>query len=205
MRTSNAECGATVASAANPASGEKAATDEKRKGATDSLPPQAADALALPDAIRLRPIADADLPFLERVYASTRTTELAQTDWSEEQKASFLGFQFRAQHQHYLAHYHGALYFVVEQAGVPVGRLYLHWRADDLRIMEIALLPEARGQALGRTLLAALMARAALDGRSVSIHVEQMNPAMRLYLRLGFRKIGEHGIYHLMEWRPDAS
>jgi ribosomal protein S18 acetylase RimI-like enzyme len=161
-------------------------------------------ALDLPDDIRLRRISDADLPFLERVYASTRTAELAQTDWSDEQKAGFLGLQFRAQHQHYLAHYHGAQYFVVEHAGVPVGRLYLHWRAGELRIMDIALLPEARGQALGGTLLAALMARAVAVGKSVSIHVEQMNPAMRLYLRLGFERVGEHGIYHLMEWRSDA-
>lgn len=163
------------------------------------------DAPPLSDDLVLRPMIDADLPFLERVYASTRAEELAQTDWSEAQKATFLSFQFQAQHQHYTTHYHDAQFFVIERAGVAVGRLYLHWRKDELRIVDIALLPEARGQGLGGVLLGNLMTRAETEGKSVSIHVEQMNPAMRLYVRLGFERIGEHGIYHLMEWRPDAA
>lgn len=161
--------------------------------------------LTLPAGLQLRTIDDADLPFLERVYASTRTEELAQTDWDEAQIAAFLRFQFNAQHQHYTTHYHDAQFCVIEQAGNPVGRLYLHWRRDELRIVDIALLPDARGHGWGSDLLEALMQRASAEGKSVSIHVEQMNPAMRLYQRLGFQRIGEHGVYHLMQWRPDAS
>jgi ribosomal protein S18 acetylase RimI-like enzyme len=104
-------------------------------------------------------------------------------------------------HQHYSTHDHDAQFLVIERAGPPVGRLYLHWRDGELRIVDVALLPDARGQGLGGALLVALMARAALEGRSVNIHVEQMNPAMRLYQRLGFSKIGEHGIHHLMRWQ----
>lgn len=160
--------------------------------------------LALPEGVQLRPITDADLGFLERVYASTRTQELAQTDWSDRQKSDFIAFQFRAQHQHYATHYRDAGLSVVERDGVAVGRLYLHWRRGELRIVDITLLPEARGSGLGSALLQALMAHAEAQACSVSIHVEQMNPAMRLYLRLGFRKVGEHGIYHLMQWSTNA-
>jgi ribosomal protein S18 acetylase RimI-like enzyme len=163
------------------------------------------DAAVLPAGVSLRSMTDADLPFLERVYGSTREAELAQTDWSDVQKAQFIAFQFHAQHQHYTTHYHGAQFFVIERDGIPVGRLYLHWREDELRIVDIALLPDARGAGIGGSLLGALMAQAAAQGKGVSIHVEQMNPAMRLYERLGFRRIGEHGIYHLMQWRPDAA
>ncbi len=160
--------------------------------------------LTLPNHVRLRPTTDADLPFLERVYASTRVEELAQTDWSDEQKAAFISSQFRAQHQHYSTHYIDAEFFVIEHAEVTVGRLYLHWRRDELRIVDIALLPVARGSGLGGELLRALIAKAASQEKAVSIHVEQMNPAMRLYQRLGFRKIGEHGIYHLMQREADG-
>lgn len=160
--------------------------------------------LSLPPGIDLRPIIDADLPLLERIYGSTRVEELAQTDWDDAQKAAFIAFQFQAQHQHYTTHYHDAQFHVIERDGVAVGRLYLHWRERELRIVDIALLPHARGQGLGGALLGALMAAAADVGKSVSIHVEQMNPAMSLYLRLGFRRIGEHGVYHLMEWSPDG-
>ena len=158
--------------------------------------------LALPDGVALRPVGDADLTLLERIYASTRIEELAQTDWSEAQKAGFIAFQFRAQHQHYAEHYADADFLVIERDHRPVGRLYLHWRKDELRIVDIALLPDARGQGTGGALLRALMEAAAARGQGVSIHVEQMNPAMTLYRRLGFEKAGEHGIYHRMEWRP---
>ena len=164
----------------------------------------ARELLALPDGVHLRPITEADLPFLERVYASTRTDELAQTDWSESQKQAFLSFQFRAQHHHYTTQYDHPELLVIERNGVAVGRLYLHRRPGDLRIVDIALLPEARGTGLGHALLESLQKLADGEGRTVSIHVEQMNPAMRLYERLGFRKTGEHGVYHLMEWSADA-
>jgi ribosomal protein S18 acetylase RimI-like enzyme len=161
--------------------------------------------LRLPDDIDLRPIEDADLPFLERVYAGTRIEELAQTDWSDAQKAAFIGFQFKAQHAHYSAHYADADLLVIERAGCAVGRLYLHWRPTELRIVDIALLPAARGAGTGEALLRALLEAAAAKGKSVSIHVEQTNRAMGFYRRLGFHRVGEHGVYHLLEWRPDAA
>ncbi|MEZ5546005.1 MAG: GNAT family N-acetyltransferase [Lysobacteraceae bacterium] len=166
------------------------------------MPPESGASLLLPAGVELRPIVETDLPLLERIYASTRTEELAQTDWSEAQKAMFIAFQFQAQHQHYTMHYRNAQFFVIERDGVAVGRLYLHWREQELRIVDIALLPQARGQGLGGALLDALMAAAAAADKAVSIHVEQMNPAMRLYSRLGFHRVGEHGVYHLMQWSP---
>jgi len=48
---------------------------------------------------------DADLPFLARVYASTRAEELAGTPMTEQQEAAFLAEQFRLQHAHYQKHY----------------------------------------------------------------------------------------------------
>jgi predicted GNAT family acetyltransferase len=68
--------------------------------------------------------------------------------------------------------------------------------------MDIALLPDFRGAGLGTALLAGLFAEATAAGKTVTIHVEGFNPARRLYERLGFRQIGEHGVYHLMEWTP---
>ena len=55
--------------------------------------------------LMFRPATDADLPFLGRLYASTRIEELEVTSWTDEQKAAFLDMQFRAQHAHYIKHY----------------------------------------------------------------------------------------------------
>jgi predicted GNAT family acetyltransferase len=50
-----------------------------------------------------------------------------------------------------------------------------------------------------------VLAEAVEVGKRVSIHVEHMNPAMRLYTRLGFRPVEERGVYVLMEWTPPAT
>jgi ribosomal protein S18 acetylase RimI-like enzyme len=72
----------------------------------------------------------------------------------------------------------------------------------DLRIVDIALLPEFRAQGLGSGLIEAVFAAARVTGSKVSIHVENFNPARRLYERLGFIEVGEHGVYRRMEWQP---
>ncbi len=43
-----------------------------------------------------------------------------------------------------------------------------------------------------------LLAEGERTGKTVSIHVERHNPALGLYDRLGFRPVGEHGVYVLM-------
>jgi ribosomal protein S18 acetylase RimI-like enzyme len=153
-------------------------------------------------AISLRAIREDDREFLCRVYASTRREELASVPWTAEQKDAFLRMQFRAQDTHYRAHYPHAEFSIILLDGCPVGRLYLDRRADEIRIVDIALLPEHRGAGIGSSLLRGILAEAARTGKAVTIHVEHNNPALRLYRRLGFTPIGDAGVYTLMEWRP---
>ena len=152
--------------------------------------------------LALRPETEADLAFLFRVYASTRAAEMALVDWSDHEKESFLRMQFNAQRTHYLDNYPDARFDVLEQQGQAIGRLYVHRTESETRVMDITLLPEHRGRGLGGALMRALLDEAAAAGRSVSIHVERYNPAIRLYERLGFQAKGEDGgVYRLMEWR----
>ena len=37
-----------------------------------------------------------------------------------------------------------------------------------------------------------------------ALHVEQYNPAMKLYRRLGFEMVEEQGVYHLMRFLPQT-
>lgn len=153
--------------------------------------------------VRYRPAADGDLPFLANVYASTRLEEVAAAGWPPEIQRAFLAHQFDAQHRHYRQHYPDAEWLVIERHGEGVGRLYVEEWKDQLRLIDIALLPDARRAGLGSAILADLMEQAAAARKPLTIHVEKNNPAMRLYLRLGFVAIDEHGVYDLMEWRPD--
>jgi ribosomal protein S18 acetylase RimI-like enzyme len=151
--------------------------------------------------LTFRPIADADLPFLARVYASTRAEELATVSgWSDEQKAAFVDLQFRAQHAHYQKYYPEADWLVTSHAGEDVGRLYIERWPSQHRIIDITFLPEHRGKGFGEALLRDLMDEAAAVNKAVSIHVEKYNPAMRLYRRLGFTVDEDKGVYDLMRW-----
>jgi ribosomal protein S18 acetylase RimI-like enzyme len=153
------------------------------------------------EVITLRPIGQEDEKFLCEVYASTRVTELARVPWSDEQKAAFLYMQFTAQHQYYQEHYPRAAFDVILVAGEPAGRLYVHRGADELRIVEIAILPAWRNKRVGTHLLGALQAEAALARKPLRIHVERLNPALSLYERLGFKMIEDRGVYLFLEWR----
>jgi ribosomal protein S18 acetylase RimI-like enzyme len=151
--------------------------------------------------LTFRRIADADLPFVARVYASTRAEELAVTPMTDAQKAAFLETQFQLQHAHYQKYYPQADWLVTMRGGEDIGRLYLERWPSQHRIIDIAFLPEHRGQGWGEALLRDLMDEAAAAAKDVSIHVEKFNPAMRLYRRLGFQVEEDKGVYDLMRWR----
>ncbi len=154
--------------------------------------------------LELRPIRPDDASFLYRVYASTRAEELAQTGWDDAQKESFLRMQFAAQHQDYLSRFAQARFDMIERDGQPIGRLYVDRRPEEIRIIDIALLPEHRIGGVGSRLLQDLLEEAMAVGVPVRIHVEQLNPARQLYQRLGFVTLREEGVYRLMEWSPGA-
>lgn len=142
-----------------------------------------------------------DAAFLRDVYVAYRWEEMQATGWPEPVRLAFLHDQYRLQDLHYNTHYDGAACGVIEASGRPAGRLYLLERDRDLRIVDIALMPEFRGQGIGGGLIAAVQQQArGLGANRVSIHVEQTNPALRLYERLGFRKVELRGVYHLLEW-----
>jgi ribosomal protein S18 acetylase RimI-like enzyme len=152
--------------------------------------------------IALRPIAPDDLRFLFTVYAGTRYEELAPLGWSAEQQDFFLMQQFDSQHRYYQDNYSHADFQVILVNGQPAGRLYLDRAADEIRIVDIALLPEYRRAGVGSRLLADVLAEAAQVGKPVRIHVEKFNPALQLYQRLGFAIVEDRGVYLFMEWTP---
>ena len=152
--------------------------------------------------LSLRAATAEDREFLATVYASTRIEELAMTDWNDAQKADFCQMQFTAQDSHYRLHYPTAEYRVIEDADIAVGRLYLDRWPQEIRIMDIAILPTHRGRGIASHLLKTLQSEAAASDRRLSIHVERFNPALRLYQRLGFQTREDKGVYLLLEWRP---
>ncbi|MGH8582878.1 MAG: GNAT family N-acetyltransferase [Gammaproteobacteria bacterium] len=158
-------------------------------------------ASALADGIALRAETAADWEFVVSLYAATRAAEMAPVHWPQGALQAFLRCQCELQRAHYRTHYEGADFWVLEREAGPIGRLYLHVRPAEIRIMDIALLPAECGRGLGTRLLKALLGHAQSQQASVTLHVEPLNPAQRLYRRLGFRLNEDRGVYHFLEWR----
>lgn len=155
--------------------------------------------------LELRRITPDDQEFLYQVYASTRVEELRQVDWDDAVKEAFLRMQFDAQHRYYQENYSTADFQIILNDENPIGRLYVARWADEIRLVDIAILPEHRNSGIGTGVLKGLMKEASESGRPLRIHVEKFNPAMGLYKRLGFVVIEDRGVYDFLEWRPYES
>ena len=158
------------------------------------------------DSIGFRPVreTETDLEFLYKVYASTRAEEMALTGWTEQQIEEFLRMQFNLQHKQYRQNYENAAFDIILYHKIPVGRLYVDRRLDDIRIVDIALLTEYRRKKIGSKIMKELMAEADEKNVNLSLHVEHNNPALGLYERLGFEQKELRSIYYFMV-RPPGS
>lgn len=125
--------------------------------------------------------------------------------WPMDQKEEFLRQQFQAQHEHYQHHFPEATYQIIIYKNQDIGRLYLDTREDEIRIIDIAIIPSFRGKGIGREILGEILKTARKKDFAVRIHVEKDNPAMTLYKRLGFSLKEDKGVYHFMEWSAKDS
>jgi ribosomal protein S18 acetylase RimI-like enzyme len=152
--------------------------------------------------ISLRPYRDYDREFLFKLYASTRADEIAPFGWPPAQQEAFLRMQFTAQQQWYIMSYAQAEHQIIEQDGVPIGRLMVSRAQPVAVLVDIALLPEHRGKGIGGGLVRALIEQCNQARLPLRLQVLKTNPALRLYERLGFNRIGEDQIYIQMERQP---
>ncbi|MFT5083444.1 MAG: ribosomal protein S18 acetylase RimI-like enzyme [Lentisphaeria bacterium] len=151
--------------------------------------------------VTLRLYTDNDLPFMQALYASAREDELAAANFSPVEKKVFLQQQFSAQSLHYTQHYCADAFNIVEFNGEPVGRFFVDYWENEIRVVDITLMPGYRGKGLGSHLFNQLFHEANKRKQCVTIHVEHNNPAKKLYERLGFSlKSKTNDIYLLMEW-----
>ena len=158
-------------------------------GGARSLTQSRVDTVAPPQ-VSLRPAETRDREFLVRLYRTTREAELSLVPWSEDEKQQFAELQFAAQDAAYHGRYPDGDFLIVEAAGQPIGRLYTGRLPDEIRVIDIVLLPEFCGRGIGGGLIATVMDRATGAGLAVRLYVEQWNP---------------DGIYDLLEWRPPAA
>ena len=150
--------------------------------------------------ISTRPVEPDDATLLLELYASTRAEELAPVPWTDEQRQAFVSMQFAAQQDHYRKQYPLASHEIVLLDGRPIGQLYVARLEHELRMIDLTIMPDRRNAGVGSFLLRRLLDEAALVAKVVRIYVEEFNPSLRLFERMGFKPVDKEGIHLLLEW-----
>ena len=152
-------------------------------------------------AVTLRPAVPEDEAFLYELYCSTRMIDIGMAALDPAQQAAILEMQFNGQRQQYEMDFPEADHDIILLEGRPIGRVMVQRTAEQNLGVDIALLQAHRNSGIGGMLINDLLDEARNAGRPFRIHVERLNPAVRLYERLNFRTIGETLTHFLMEWR----
>jgi GNAT superfamily N-acetyltransferase len=153
-------------------------------------------------AVGLRRAGAGDEDFLFTVFAATRAAGLRTAGLTEEALRALLALQFNARQAQYRAMHPQAEWSLVLLEGVRIGCWCVARRAETIVLVDVALLPEHTGQGIGGRLLRGLLDEADAAGLPVLAHVDNTNPARRLYARLGFETLADDGVRLEIRWPP---
>ncbi|MEY9852178.1 ribosomal protein S18 acetylase RimI-like enzyme [Leifsonia sp. EB41] len=160
--------------------------------------PPATPSAVRPGTVTLRPAADADEPFLRRVFRDARRWELPGAEGAVLDPA--LGPKYRAHSADRRDRYPDAETSVVLEDGEPVGTVTLHHEDGRTHVVELAVLAEHRGHGIASCVLTGLLG----THRRLTVTVwEQNRAAQRLYERHGFAVVAEQFGYLLMATEAD--
>lgn len=141
-----------------------------------------------PPRYRLRPATAGDFAFLHALHVATLKEYVAQTwGWDDAAQAARFRGGFRPE---------ASQIIVVGER--EVGVLAVERRPDMIVIANIAIVPEQQGCGLGTAIIGDLLAEAARAGVPTRLRVLRVNPARRLYERLGFALEGETPTHYLL-------
>lgn len=153
------------------------------------------------DVLRARPAGAHDDLFLKTLYASTRD-DLAPLAADPLLFDTLIDMQWRAQRAGYRDTWPDAHDLILDDADGAAGRLLVETSTSQWRLIDIALLPRARGRGYGSAVLRALQGAARTAGAQLSLRVRRDNPAARrLYVALGFDAVDGDQVAEHMRWR----
>ena len=153
------------------------------------------------ESITLRPVDETDEDFLIELYKSSRGDDLRGLAWSEDRVSEFLEMQYEAQRNLQDDNQQVSDQLVLMN-GKPIGRSSIEARADEIRCIDLALLPDYRNQGVGTLLIQRLQEQARSAGLPLHLQVIRFNRAINLLERLGFKRTSETGTHFQMEWLP---
>lgn len=155
--------------------------------------------------LNIRPEAEQDMAFVEKLYRSTRE-DLLQLGLPEAHIGNLISMQFHAQRTGYRMQFPDAEYSIIEKKGEAIGYLIINKNDESIRLVYIAFLPYERNKGYGRRLLQTLQSEAAIANKPLTLSVDPLNiPAKHLYFSSGFQVKNDDGSNLEMIWLGHAT
>lgn len=147
-------------------------------------------ATATTPSLSLRRADSSDEALLLRIFAEAHCAGFDLLGLEPAALEALIRMQFQARRAQYQAQ-PGAVEYLIGRAGgpdeAPVGACWLSHSAEQLRVLDIAVLAEHRRRGVARAVLTELCAQAVAAGQVVRLSVWHQNAAAReLYRTLGF-------------------
>lgn len=142
--------------------------------------------------------------FLYQVFYSTKQEEAVSWGFPPEEADSFIRTQWVIRQQAYQLQYPYAKTELIIDNHRWIGSLMTLRTEEALHLIDLALLPTYRNQQHGSSIITKLQQDASERHIPILLHVLAMNPALRLYQRMGFHITGNHEPYLSMQWTMDT-
>jgi ribosomal protein S18 acetylase RimI-like enzyme len=140
----------------------------------------------------LRPAGDADYDFLYALHEATMRPTVSQIwGWDDARQ----GVMFRER-------FDPAARRIIVLDGEAVGVLVVEERPGEVFLANIEIAPEQQGRGLGAAIITEILRDAHARGLPVTLQVNRVNHARRLYERLGFVEIGRTETHFQMRADP---
>lgn len=144
--------------------------------------------------VELRPVTDDDADFLYRLNEAAMRVYAEQTfgQWDE-----------TVQRRIFAEGWSPATTRIVVVDGQDIGMLQVFRREAEVHLSNVRLLPAYQGKGVGTRLISDVLQDAHGRGQPVTLSVFKVNPARRLYERLGFVLVSEdEQRYHMVAPPP---
>ena len=138
--------------------------------------------------VSLRPATQDDHDFLWWLHCHTMRSYVEQT-W---------GWDENLQVRRFEEHFDPTAREIIECNGVAIGCISVERRNDLILLGVIEIAPEYQNQGIGTRLITDLQGEGKRQGVPVQLQVLRVNPARRLYQRLGFEIVGETETHYVM-------
>jgi ribosomal protein S18 acetylase RimI-like enzyme len=146
-------------------------------------------------AVTTRPVDSADLPFLIDLFATSGDVPA----WLSAADPQLLRIQFTAQQAGYGSQFPGASHEIILVEGERAGQVRWKELADEIRIIDVSLLPRFRRHGAASSVYRTILGHAQARGKPACASVARLNHvSLAFHQRLGFTVTGSTETHFLL-------